>query len=85
MASAITSMPKWFEISSIPKMIAAAFYFSSSAPVRGHSEKQPRWTREALDSFFSGPESTVPDHEMGFLGLRNSAERAALIDYLAAR
>jgi cytochrome c len=59
--------------------------YDYSPSVRSFADKQPRWTREALDAFLADPHEVVPGNEMGFFGLRDAEERAALIDYLATR
>jgi cytochrome c len=40
------------------------------------------WTPETLDRFLADPEGTLPGTLMGFIGLRDAAERKALIEYL---
>lgn len=59
--------------------------FEYSSAMRDYARQQPRWTRDALDAFLADPYEVVPDTEMGFFGIKNSAERAALIDYLEAQ
>jgi cytochrome c len=59
--------------------------YAYSAAMKAHARKQPRWTRAALDAFLADPQGAVPDNEMGFFGIKDPAERAALIDYLAAQ
>lgn len=59
--------------------------YEYSPALRAYANQQPRWTREALDAFLADPQGVIPDNEMGFFGLSNPAERAALIDYLATR
>jgi cytochrome c len=59
--------------------------YAYSAAMRAHAARQPRWSRAALDAFLADPQGTVPDNEMGFFGIKDPAERAALIDYLAAQ
>jgi len=43
-----------------------------------------RWTRAALDAFLANPQGVVPDTDIAFFGLKDPAERTALIYYLAA-
>lgn len=38
-----------------------------------------RWTREELDRFLASPTTAVPGTAMAFAGLRNPADRAAVI------
>jgi len=42
------------------------------------------WTRETLDAFLHAPAKTVPGNRMPFPGIASDAERAAVIDLLAA-
>ena len=63
--------------------VAAQPGFAYSAALRVHAEKQPRWSREALDAFIADPQAVVPGNNMGFFGIANAAERRALIDFLA--
>lgn len=58
--------------------------YDYSVAMRAYASRQPRWTREALDAFLADPQKLVPHNEMGFFGLTDPAERAALIEYLAA-
>lgn len=41
------------------------------------------WTREALDAFLANPRETRKGTRMTFAGIRDPAERAALLDWLA--
>lgn len=59
--------------------------YDYSPALRAYARKQTRWSREALDAFLADPQKAVPDNEMGFYGLNDAAERAALVDWLAAR
>lgn len=67
----------------VGRPVASAADYDYSAAMRGHAKRQPRWTRAALDAFIANPHKVVPDNEMGFFGIRDAAERKALIDYLA--
>jgi cytochrome c len=40
------------------------------------------WTEETLDRLLADPEGTLPGTLMGFVGLRDAAERRAPIEYL---
>lgn len=40
------------------------------------------WTAQALDRFLNNPLATVPGTSMGYAGVPDPAERAALIAYL---
>lgn len=67
----------------VGRRVAASPEYDYSPAMRAHAVQQPRWTREALDAFLADPQRVVPDNTMGFFGLSDPAERAALIDYLA--
>lgn len=41
------------------------------------------WTEEALDAFLENPQATVKGTRMPFAGIRDPADRAALVSYLA--
>ena len=69
----------------VGRPVAAAPGYDYSAAMRSHAKRQPRWTRAALDAFIANPHKVVPDNEMGFFGIRDPAERKALVDYLARR
>ena len=68
----------------VGREVAAEAGFAYSPAMRGYATRQRRWTREALDAFLADPQAVVPDNDMGFFGVRDPAERAALIEYLAA-
>ena len=59
--------------------------YEYSVAMRTYASRQPRWTRAALDAFLADPQQLVPGNEMGYFGLKDPAERAALIEYLAAQ
>lgn len=68
----------------VGREVAAEPGFAYSPAMRAYAEQQERWTREALDAFIADPFAVVPDNEMGFFGIRDAAERRALIEYLAS-
>lgn len=41
-----------------------------------------KWTRERLDAFIKNPQGAVPGTSMGFAGIEDERQRAALIEYL---
>lgn len=43
------------------------------------------WSGETLDHWLASPSSFIPDNMMPFVGIKDPAERAALIAYLAAQ
>ena len=63
--------------------VAAEPGFVYSPEMRAYAARQPVWTRDALDAFLADPQSAVPGNEMGFFGIADSAERRALLAYLA--
>ncbi|KAL4492596.1 hypothetical protein ABPG72_007709 [Tetrahymena utriculariae] len=52
-------------------------YYSSTMP-----SYHFYWTRNILDQFIENPEKTFPDTNMFFDGLRDSYDRACIIEYL---
>jgi cytochrome c len=68
----------------VDRPVASWPRYDYSAALRAHARQQPRWSRRALDAFLANPQRVVPDTEMAFFGLKDPAERAALIEYLAA-
>ncbi|MCL9999916.1 MAG: c-type cytochrome [Erythrobacter sp.] len=69
----------------VGRKVAALPGYAYSGPLRAYADKQPRWTRAELDAFLADPQAAAPGNAMGFFGIKDPAERAALIDYLAAR
>ena len=45
-------------------------------------KKDVVWTPETLDAFLKNPQGFMPGNKMPFAGVKNAAQRAALIDYL---
>jgi cytochrome c len=41
-----------------------------------------RWTEENLDAFLRSPQQFAPGTQMGFVGIQNAEDRAAIIAYL---
>ena len=62
--------------------VAAERGFNYSPALRRLASGERRWTPDLLDRFLAEPEAVVPGTEMGFEGLRDPAERRALIDWL---
>lgn len=42
------------------------------------------WDKATLDKYLTDPQATVPGTKMIFLGLKDPADRSAVIDYLAS-
>ena len=53
-----------------------------SPALRQYAGSQSQWTEEALDTFIHSPRTEVPGTIMGFNGIDDEADRAALISYL---
>ena len=62
--------------------IAAEKEFDYSPALRQFAQGNPVWTEELVDRFAADPEALVPGTSMAFAGMRDPAERAALIAYL---
>lgn len=58
--------------------------FAYSPAMRSAAARGLTWTEAALNRFLADPEAVVPRNEMGFVGLRDPAERRAVIAYLKA-
>lgn len=69
----------------VGRKVAGLAGYGYSGPLRAYALAQPRWSRAALDAFLADPQAAVPGNAMGFFGIKDPAERAALIEYLAAR
>lgn len=64
--------------------IAADPGFDYSHAFKEFAARNRRWTAELLDRFLTDPEAMVPDNQMGFFGLKDAEERAAIVAYLMA-
>lgn len=56
--------------------------FEYSKSFREFAKRNPRWTPKLLDRFLTDPEALVPGNQMGFFGLKNAKERAAIVAYI---
>lgn len=65
--------------------VAAQSGFDYSPALRRFAAANPCWTPELLDRFIADPEGMVPGTYMGFHGIGDRAERAALIAWLQDR
>lgn len=63
-----------------PKAHAEGFKYSGGIADRGKAGE--KWTFEDLDAFLTNPKGFVPGTAMGFAGLPDPADRAAVIAYL---
>jgi cytochrome c len=41
------------------------------------------WTKERLDAFIASPQTVVPGTLMGFAGIKDEKERAAIVTFLS--
>ena len=64
--------------------IAADPDFDYSSAFRDFAARNARWTAELLDRFLTDPEAMVPGNQMGFFGLKDAQERAAIVAYVMA-
>ena len=69
----------------VGRRIAARSGFDYSPAMRRIAARHRRWTPRLLDRFLADPARFAPGTEMGFVGLRDAAERRALIDWLRRR
>ncbi len=69
----------------VGRPIAAQRGFDYSPALRRLAARHRLWTRELLGRFLADPEAVAPGTEMGFIGMHDSGERRALIDWLGAR
>ena len=63
----------------VGRRIASEPNFAYSTALKA---KSGRWTRSALDGFIADPQGWAPGTTMGFVGLKDPARRAALLNYL---
>ncbi|HEY5712987.1 MAG TPA: c-type cytochrome [Allosphingosinicella sp.] len=66
----------------VGRPVAAQPGFNYSPALRRFAASNPRWTPELLDRFLADPERVVPGTEMGLIGLRDPAQRRAVIAFL---
>jgi cytochrome c2 len=67
----------------VGRPVAALEGYPYSEALRAYGADGKVWTRERLDAFIADPHEEVPDNAMGFFGLDDPDERAALVEYLA--
>lgn len=60
---------------------SAEFRYSKAMEAAG--DEGLHWTPETLDSFLEAPKAVIPKTKMSFRGLKNAADRADVIAYLA--
>ena len=72
--------PSLFEV--IGRPAGSISSFVSSGALRGAPLV---WSEATLEAFLADPQAAVPGTAMRFPGLKDAAERAAVIDYLKGR
>jgi cytochrome c len=65
----------------VDREVAARDDFQYSPAMRAFGGE---WTTERLDAFLANPQATVPGTTMQMPGIRDAAERAAIVNYLKA-
>jgi cytochrome c len=68
----------------VGRRVAGVGAFAYSPALRAFADRQPRWDRRSLDAFLADPQAQAPGNTMTFFGIRDRAERSALIAWLAA-
>lgn len=56
--------------------------FDYSKAFKDFAASNPRWTPELLDRFLTDPDAVAPGNQMGFFGLKDASERAAIVAYI---
>lgn len=69
----------------VGRPVASLPGYTYSTEMRAYAAGGKRWTRARLDAFLADPQAEVPGNSMGFFGMRDPRERAALIEWLALR
>ena len=72
--------PNLFGVVGGPKAHGEGFKYSGPMGDRGKAGE--KWTFEDLDAFLANPKGFVPGTAMGFAGLPDAGDRAAVIAYL---
>jgi cytochrome c2 len=66
----------------VGRPVAAQAGFAYSPAMRAYAARHKRWTLNALGAFIANPQAVVPGNSMGFTGIKDAAERRALLEYL---
>jgi cytochrome c len=66
----------------VGRRVAAERGFAYSPAMRKFVRRHPRWTPHLLNRYVADPEALVPGTSMNFPGIKDAAERRALIQYL---
>jgi len=56
--------------------------FEYSPAMRAAADQGLTWTRDVLDKYLEAPLEFLPGTSMSFVGIKDAAERRAIIDYL---
>jgi cytochrome c len=74
--------PELYDV--VERVIGSHPGFAYSAAMEEHKAKGDTWTYDNLNAFLLAPKDFVPETKMNFSGLKNDAERANVIAYLAS-
>lgn len=66
----------------VGRRVASVPGYRYSAALENFAKTSPIWTEERLDAFLAEPERVAPGNAMGYFGMDDPAERAALIAFL---
>lgn len=66
----------------VGRQVAAVEGFAYSPALRAVGAESANWTFDRLDAFLAGPAIAVPGTRMGFAGMADADDRAAVIAYL---
>jgi cytochrome c len=72
--------PSLFGVVGRPSGSISGFAYSPAMKAAGIT-----WTADKLDTYLADPKATVPGNKMTFAGVKNEAERADLIAFLATK
>jgi cytochrome c len=72
--------PSLFDV--VGRPVGDAEGFAYSPAFRAMNGRGTIWTYDALDAFLENPALAVPGTRMGFSGIRNADDRAAIVAYL---
>ena len=67
----------------VGRKVAGLEGYAYSAAMKAYGATGKIWTRERLDGYIADPQAVVPHNAMGFFGMADADERAALIAWLA--
>lgn len=68
----------------VGRVVGSHAGFAYSEVMAGHQAAGDIWTYDLLNAFLISPKASMPGTKMNFSGLKNDAERANLIAYMAS-